>query len=192
MIEINLLPGDSKKKRRTSTGGAKFEFHPSQWFAAITAKVTDKYLLGAIGAAGVSGLLIALMVIHQTASGSSLGAREAIVLVYRALAMEGFSAIESGRSILIVPEGKDSIVTNFQDKLKPVGESLVKELGVGLLFSMGDAGAIFVDPSLDITLEVIKRYERKLGSAEALRDETVCGMARRCRSAIFSSRARPS
>jgi Tfp pilus assembly protein PilN len=77
MIEINLLPGDSKKKRRTSTGGAKFEFHPSQWFAAITAKVTDKYLLGAIGAAGVSGLLIALMVIHQTASGSSLGAREA-------------------------------------------------------------------------------------------------------------------
>lgn len=47
----------------------------------------------------------------------------------------------------------------FQDKLKPVVEALVKELGVGLLFSMGDAGAIFVDPSLDITPEVIKRFD---------------------------------
>lgn len=33
--------------------------------------------------------------------------RQAISLVYRALAMEGFSAIESGTSILIVPEGRE-------------------------------------------------------------------------------------
>ena len=33
--------------------------------------------------------------------------REAVGLVYRALALEGFTAIESGRSIIIVPEGKE-------------------------------------------------------------------------------------
>jgi Tfp pilus assembly protein PilN len=77
MIEINLLPGDGKKKRRAKTGsGVKFEFHPSQWFAGITEKITDKYLLGAIGAAAVSGLLIAFMFIRQTAQASSLEQRE--------------------------------------------------------------------------------------------------------------------
>ncbi len=77
MIEINLLPGDGKKKRRAKTGGgAKFEFHPSQWFAGITEKITDKYLLGAIGAAAASGLLIAFMFIHQTAQARSLEQRE--------------------------------------------------------------------------------------------------------------------
>jgi Tfp pilus assembly protein PilN len=77
MIEINLLPGDGKKKRRAKTsGGAKFEFHPSQWFAGITEKITDKYLLGAIGAAGFSVLLGGFMFIHQTAVASGLEARE--------------------------------------------------------------------------------------------------------------------
>jgi Tfp pilus assembly protein PilN len=77
MIEINLLPGDGKKKRRAKTGGgAKFEFHPSLWIAAITEKITDKYLLGAIGAAAASGLLIAFMFISQTARARSLEQRE--------------------------------------------------------------------------------------------------------------------
>jgi hypothetical protein len=52
MIEINLLPGDGKKKRRAkTTGGAKFQFHPSQWLAGITEKITDKYLLGPLARA---------------------------------------------------------------------------------------------------------------------------------------------
>jgi Tfp pilus assembly protein PilN len=77
MIEINLLPGDGKKKRRAKTGGGvKFEFHPSQWFASISEKVTDKYLLGAIGAAAASGLLIAFMFIGQAARARSLEQRE--------------------------------------------------------------------------------------------------------------------
>jgi len=33
--------------------------------------------------------------------------QEAVTLVYRALSLEGFTAIESSKSILIVPEGKD-------------------------------------------------------------------------------------
>ncbi len=78
MIEINLLPGDGKnKKRRTKTTRmSKFQFHPSEWFARITEKITDKYLLGAIGASGLAGLLIAFMFIHQTAQASALEARE--------------------------------------------------------------------------------------------------------------------
>jgi Tfp pilus assembly protein PilN len=77
MIEINLLPGDGKKKRRAkTTGGAKFELHPSQWFAGITEKITDKYMLGAFAAAGISIALIVLMFISQTARAAILDARE--------------------------------------------------------------------------------------------------------------------
>jgi outer membrane protein len=69
-----------------------------------------------------------------------------------------------------VQEFQQQQLGDFQEKLKPVVEALVKELGVGLLFSMGDAGAIFVDPSLDITPEVIKRFDAAIaakGSAPA-------------------------
>jgi Tfp pilus assembly protein PilN len=79
MIEINLLPGDGKKKRRASTSSStKFEFNlkPPAWLAGLTEGMTDKYMLGAIGAAGVSGLLLALMFISQTARGTMLAARE--------------------------------------------------------------------------------------------------------------------
>ncbi|HVS61059.1 MAG TPA: PilN domain-containing protein [Gemmatimonadaceae bacterium] len=79
MIEINLLPGDGKKKRRAKTATAtKFEFNlkPPPWLTGLTDKFTDKYLLGAIGAAGVSVGLIAFMFIHQTARASSLEERE--------------------------------------------------------------------------------------------------------------------
>ncbi len=40
-------------------------------------------------------------------SSQKVSKREALVLVYRALALEGFVAIESGQSILIVPEGQE-------------------------------------------------------------------------------------
>ena len=77
MIEINLLPGDGKKKRRAnSTKGLKFEIRPMDLFAGLAGKITDKYMLGAVAAAGVSGALIALMFIHQAAQASGLEARE--------------------------------------------------------------------------------------------------------------------
>src|SRR6476646_5289198 len=77
MIEINLLPGDGKKKRRAKTsGGTAFQFQPAQWFAGITEKITDKFLLGAIGAVALSVVLIAFMFIHQTAQASGLEERE--------------------------------------------------------------------------------------------------------------------
>src|SRR3954467_4450752 len=76
MIEINLLPGDGKKRRAKTTSGSTFQFQPSQWFAVLAAKVTDRYLLGAIGAAGLSLLLMAFMFIHQTAVAAGLEERE--------------------------------------------------------------------------------------------------------------------
>src|SRR2546423_338255 len=79
MIEINLLPGDAKKKKRgkaTTGSGFKMEFHPGQWFAGLSDKITDKYMLGAIGAAGASGALIVLMFISQAARVALLDARE--------------------------------------------------------------------------------------------------------------------
>ena len=58
-----------------------------------------------------------------------------------------------------VQELQQSLQADFQEKLRPVVDGVVKELAIGLLFSAGDAGAIYVDPSLDITGEVIKRFD---------------------------------
>jgi outer membrane protein len=58
-----------------------------------------------------------------------------------------------------VQELQQQLQGDFQEKLRPVLDGVVKELGVGLLFSAGDAGAIFIDPSLDITSDVIKRFD---------------------------------
>jgi outer membrane protein len=66
-----------------------------------------------------------------------------------------------------VQELQQQQLGEFQNKLRPVVEALVKELGVGLLFSLGDAGAIYVDPSLDITPEVIKRFDAASAKAGA-------------------------
>jgi outer membrane protein len=58
-----------------------------------------------------------------------------------------------------VQELQQQLQGDFQEKLRPVVDTLVKEMAIGLLFSAGDAGAIYVDPSLDITGEVIKRFD---------------------------------
>ncbi|HEY1952433.1 MAG TPA: PilN domain-containing protein [Gemmatimonadaceae bacterium] len=79
MIEINLLPGDGKKKKRSSTStSTKFEFSlkPPPWLADLSGKLTDKYMLGAVGTAVVCGALLVLMVVSQTARGVMLDARE--------------------------------------------------------------------------------------------------------------------
>src|SRR6476619_6335435 len=79
MIEINLLPGDGKKKRKSSGvsgSGVRMKIDVKALFSGIADKITDKYLLGAIGAGALSALLIAFMFIHQTAKASELEERE--------------------------------------------------------------------------------------------------------------------
>lgn len=58
-----------------------------------------------------------------------------------------------------VQEMQQQLQADFQEKLRPIVDGIVKELAIGLLFSAGDAGAIYVDPSLDITAEIIKRFD---------------------------------
>jgi outer membrane protein len=58
-----------------------------------------------------------------------------------------------------VQEMQQQLQTEFTGKLRPILDVMVKELGVGLLFNATDAGAIYIDPSLDITPEVIKRFD---------------------------------
>jgi Tfp pilus assembly protein PilN len=94
MIEINLLPGDGKKRRAKTTSGSSFQFQPSQWFAGIAEKITDKYLLGAIGVAGLSLLLMIFMFIHQTALAAGLDDRETKALKDSAQ----FSAVLNAKS----------------------------------------------------------------------------------------------
>jgi outer membrane protein len=66
-----------------------------------------------------------------------------------------------------VQEMQQALQAEFQEKLRPIVDGMVKELAIGLLFSAGDAGAIYVDPSLDITAEVIKRFDTAMGSKPA-------------------------
>jgi len=47
----------------------------------------------------------------------------------------------------------------FQKKLMPVIEKLVKERNINILFSRVEAGIVFADPTLDLTDEVIKRFD---------------------------------
>jgi outer membrane protein len=58
-----------------------------------------------------------------------------------------------------VQELQQQLQAEFQEGLRPILDAVVKELAIGLLFSWSDAGAIFVDPSLDVTAEVMKRFD---------------------------------
>ncbi|MEO7823171.1 MAG: PilN domain-containing protein [Gemmatimonadaceae bacterium] len=71
MIEINLLPGGGNKRRRTSGTGTA-AFNPRAWFADIGEKITDKFLLGGVGAAALSIAVIAVLFVSQATRASSL------------------------------------------------------------------------------------------------------------------------
>ena len=47
----------------------------------------------------------------------------------------------------------------FQKKLLPVLEQLAKEKGLQFLFSGADAGLIWAEPGLDLTLEAVKKLD---------------------------------
>jgi outer membrane protein len=47
----------------------------------------------------------------------------------------------------------------FQAKLLPVIQQVVTEKGIQILFSRADSGIVVADPGLDLTAEVIKRFD---------------------------------
>jgi outer membrane protein len=47
----------------------------------------------------------------------------------------------------------------FQQKLLPIIQKVVDERGLSILFSQADAGIVWADPGLDLTADVIKRFD---------------------------------
>jgi outer membrane protein len=58
-----------------------------------------------------------------------------------------------------VQQLQGDLQNNFQQKLLPVIQQVVQERGLSILFSQADAGIVWADPSLDVTAEVIKRFD---------------------------------
>ncbi|HEX7087431.1 MAG TPA: OmpH family outer membrane protein [Vicinamibacterales bacterium] len=58
-----------------------------------------------------------------------------------------------------VAQLQQDLQTDFQNKLYPIIQKVVSEKGIHLLFSSRDAGIVFADPGLDLTAEVIKRFD---------------------------------
>jgi outer membrane protein len=53
----------------------------------------------------------------------------------------------------------------FQRKLAPVLDQIAKEKGLHMLFDFQSSGALWADPGLDLTQEVIKRLDTSKGTA---------------------------
>jgi Tfp pilus assembly protein PilN len=73
MIEINLLPGSGKKSKRGG-GGAGFDIGAA--FKGFVAKVTDPFLLAAVGSAVLAAVAIGGLYTHQLARQHSLEGKE--------------------------------------------------------------------------------------------------------------------
>jgi Tfp pilus assembly protein PilN len=73
MIEINLLPGSGKKSKRGG-GGAGFDIGAA--FKGFVSKVTDPFLLSAVGSAVLAAVAIGGLYTHQLARQHSLEGKE--------------------------------------------------------------------------------------------------------------------
>jgi Skp family chaperone for outer membrane proteins len=60
---------------------------------------------------------------------------------------------------------QQDLQAEFQKKLIPILERLAKEKGLQMLFSGGDAGLIWTDPGLDLTLEAVKLLDAATSGA---------------------------
>ena len=58
-----------------------------------------------------------------------------------------------------VQELQQQLQAEFQRKLMPVVEQVSQEKGIQMLFSAGDSGIVWADGGLDITADVIKRFD---------------------------------
>lgn len=62
-------------------------------------------------------------------------------------------------------ELQQELQQEFQAKLLPILETLSKEKGIQVLFSTGDAGVIWIEPGIDLTLEAVARMDAVKGPA---------------------------
>src|SRR5947207_13539713 len=80
MIEINLLPGSGKKKSSRSGGGAAKKINFGAFFANITQKIRDPWLISAVGTVVASVVIVGGTYHHQDQRVSSLGSDETLPL----------------------------------------------------------------------------------------------------------------
>ena len=64
-----------------------------------------------------------------------------------------------------VQELQQELQAEFQRRLMPIVQKVFDEKGLQLLFSAADAGIVLADPSLDVTNEVIKRFDASTSTA---------------------------
>ena len=62
-----------------------------------------------------------------------------------------------------VNEMTQQLQAEFQQKLAPVVEQIATEKGLQIVFSARDVGALYFNPALDLTDEIIKRFDAILG-----------------------------
>jgi outer membrane protein len=63
-----------------------------------------------------------------------------------------------------IAELQTQLQGDFQEKLFPVLDQMSKEKGLHMLFSAADAGIIWAEPGIDLTLEAIKRFDTATSS----------------------------
>jgi outer membrane protein len=63
-------------------------------------------------------------------------------------------------------ELQQQLQLEFQRKLSPVIQQLAVEKGLHILFSQTDAGMVWADPGLDLTGDVIKRFDAATAGAK--------------------------
>ena len=66
-----------------------------------------------------------------------------------------------------VQELQQQLQNEFQTKLMPIVQQVFNEKGLQILFSAGDSGIVWADPGLDITEDVIKRFDVAKPAAKA-------------------------
>ena len=66
-----------------------------------------------------------------------------------------------------VQQLQQDLQNGFQAKLLPIIQQVVNERKITILFSSADAGIVFADPGLDLTADVIKRFDAAAAPATA-------------------------
>jgi outer membrane protein len=64
-----------------------------------------------------------------------------------------------------VQELQNELQNDFQKKLLPVIDAVSQERGLLMVFSVADAGVVWANPGLDITADVIKRFDSTSATA---------------------------
>jgi Skp family chaperone for outer membrane proteins len=61
---------------------------------------------------------------------------------------------------------QQQLQADFQRKLSPVIQQMAVEKGLQILLSRADAGIVWAEPGIDLTAEVIKRFDAAAGAAK--------------------------